>query len=548
VIFDAILNRAPVAPVRLNPDLPPQLESIINKALEKDRNLRYQHASEMRIDLKRLEREIKSGRSSVTVATEPVAQEPFQKQPPAKPTAQQPSIAVLPFTNMSGDKEQEYFSDGLAEEIINALAQIPGLRVIARTSAFVFKGQQLDIRRIAEALGVSNILEGSVRRAGNRIRVTAQLITAADGSHLWSERYDRDIADVFTIQDEIAQAIASALRMRLAAGPAPLQRYTPRLPAYEAYLKGRYYQLRFSPESLARAKEYYEQAIALDPGFALPLSLLGLYFFNLSAQGVIEAHEAMPLARAKAQQALEIDPSEPQAHVVLGIVAAFYDYDWKESERQFQLAMAQQPIPSDVRFQYGYWNLEILGRFREAVEQIELALKEDPLNAGGIFFLAFCLLTMGRESEGLRKMHEAMELDENYFPIYAVMSMYYASRGMFAEARPYVEKMLSISPKNKLGIGILAAVLANAGQTTRVEELLQSLKPDNAYGTPVSMALFYLLSGEIDQAADWLSKAIPQRPPLLLFTLRALGPLWNRLRSSPRWPAVAAMMKLPETV
>jgi len=550
VIFEGILNRAPIAPVRLNPDLPRQLEAIINKALEKDRNLRYQHASDMRTDLKRLEREIKSGRSSVMAVTEPAAQETVQKQPPAKAAAQQPSIAVLPFANMSGDKEQEYFSDGLAEEIINALAQLPGLRVIARTSAFAFKGQQQDIRRIAEVLGVTNILEGSVRRAGNRIRVTAQLITASDGSHLWSERYDRDLADVFAIQDEIAQAIARALQLKLATSAVPLQRYIPRLPAYEAYLKGRYYLLKFSTEALERAKQCFEQAVALDPNFALPLSLLGLYFHRLAAvHNVAEARVAMPLARAKAQQALSIDPSEPQAHIVLGLVAAFYDYDWKESERQFRLAVAREPIPSDVRFQHAFWHLAVIkSRFAEAVEEIERALKEDPLSVGGKTFLSECLLHMGRDSDGLRQMQEIMELDESYFPANFWLARYYASRGMLDEARAVAEKILSSGPRNRGAVGTVAAILALSGETSRAEELLETFKPGDAYGAPIGLASYYLCTGEIDQAADWIAKAIAQRHPLILTLCRLWsGPQWQRLRSSPRWPSLAKMMNLPET-
>jgi eukaryotic-like serine/threonine-protein kinase len=549
VIFEAILNRAPVAPVRLNPDLPPQLEEIINKALEKDRNLRYQHASDVRADLKRLDREIKSGRSTVTTVREPVAQEPVQKRSPTDAVAQQPSIAALPFANMSGDKEQEYFSDGLTEEIINALARIPGLRVIARTSAFAFKGQQQDIRRIAEMLGVTNILEGSVRRAGNRVRVTAQLITASDGSHLWSERYDRDLADVFAIQDEIAQAIARALQMKLATSAVPVQRYIPRLPAYEAYLKGRYYLLKFTAEALARAKGCFEEAVSLDPNFALPLSLLGLYFYRLAAiHNTMEARVAMPLARAKAQQALDMDSSEPQAHIVLGMVAAFYDYDWKESERQFRLAVACEPIPSDVRFQHAFWHLAVISRhFEEAVEEMERALKEDPLNVGGKWFLAECLLQMGRDSEGLKQMLEIMELDENYVPVYSGLARYYASRGMFAEARDFAEKVLSFVPRTTAAFGTLAAVMALAGERTRAEKLLETLKPGDAYGAPLSLASYHICSGEIDQAADWLAKAILQRHPLVLAIRISSGPQWQRLRSSPRWPALAKTMNLPET-
>jgi len=212
------------------------------------------------------------------------------EQVPVKSSEPEASIAVLPFTNMSADKENEYFSDGLAEEIINALAHIPGLKVTARTSAFAFRGKEQDIRRIAEALDVRTILEGSVRRAGNRIRVAAQLINAANGYHLWSERYDREMSDVFAIQDEIAQAIAAALQVTLSGESVTVRRYTPKLPAYEAYLKALYYTQRLTPESMSRSRDCFEEAILLDPEFALAHSAFGNHFASLAIYGLLPAH------------------------------------------------------------------------------------------------------------------------------------------------------------------------------------------------------------------------------------------------------------------
>jgi eukaryotic-like serine/threonine-protein kinase len=282
---------------------PPELQRIVVRCMAKQPVDRFQNMAEIRLALQQIVLK------------------------PDKLEEEEPSIAVLPFANMSAEKEQEYFSDGLAEEIINSLAQLPGLKVTARTSAFAFRGKEQDITRIAAELRVRTILEGSVRKAGNRIRVTAQLINAADGYHLWSQRYDRDLEDVFAVQDEIATAIAGALQVKLSVQPAALRSYRPSLPAYEAFLKARHQSLKLRSESLTRCKEYLEEAIALDPGFALPHCELAFCFRNFTIIGGMPAHASTPKIRAAARRALEIDPSLPEAHAILGLVAAECDYD-----------------------------------------------------------------------------------------------------------------------------------------------------------------------------------------------------------------------------
>src|SRR5579864_2515192 len=276
-----------------------------------------------------------------------------------------PSIAVLPFANMSADKENEYFSDGLAEEILNLLSKIPSLKVIARTSSFAFRGKEQDITTIAEALRVQNILEGSVRRSGNRIRVTAQLIHADDGTHLWSERYDRDMTDVFAIQDEIGQAISEALKLRLAP-----RAKTVNIEAYQNYLKGQYHFLRFTPESLAKAKEFFEQALSIDPNYASAYSGLAVYYYTLATFGMKPAGEVAPLVKSAAEKALAADPSNSEAHSVLASIAAMFDYDWKAAEQHFRKAMAAEPVSPMVRFRYAFYRLHPLGRVSDAMEQI----------------------------------------------------------------------------------------------------------------------------------------------------------------------------------
>jgi adenylate cyclase len=273
------------------------------------------------------------------VQMEPKVKTAIVKEKKASALSEEPSIAVLPFVNISGDKEQEYFSDGLAEEIINALTKIQGLKVIARTSAFAFKGKDQDITKIAEALRVNTILEGSVRKSGKRIRVTAQLITASDGSHLWSERYDQELTDVFAIQDEISQAIAEKLRVRLSVHQPLVKRYTENMEAYNLYLKGRYHLEKFTPEALDKSKNYFEQAIAIDPKYALAWSELADYYAVVGAvYGYIQPRTAYAKCSHAIEKVLELDDTLPEPYAIRGALRAF-DYDWEEAERDFHHAL-----------------------------------------------------------------------------------------------------------------------------------------------------------------------------------------------------------------
>jgi serine/threonine-protein kinase len=330
----------------------------------------------------------------------------------AQPAERQPSIAVLPFANMSRDPDDEYFSDGLAEEIINTLAHLPGLKVTARTSAFAFRGKEQDITKIAEMLHVRTILEGSVRRSGSRIRVTAQLINAEDGYHLWSERYDREMADVFAMQDEIAAAIARALEVKLVGKPAGRQ-HLPDLRAYEAFLKARHELLKVDPESAARGRRLLEQAIALDPAYSEPYGELGSCYVLQALTGLRSAREAMPAARARAQNALERSASDARAHGVLCSVAGLYDYDWKEAAEQYRLALAVEAVPGEVRARCALAYLVPLSRFQEALEQLETALEHDPLNGFVRSTFALVLAFGGMHDRARIEAQKVIEVDAN---------------------------------------------------------------------------------------------------------------------------------------
>ena len=510
-VLSAILRDEP-APLQTTP----ALERMVMRCLRKRPDERFQRMADVRAGL---------------------------EQVLAKPAALAPSIAVLPFTNMSADKENEYFSDGLAEEIINALTQIPGLKVTARTSAFAFRGKEQDIRTIAEALDVHTVLEGSVRRADSRIRVTAQLINAADGYHLWSERYDRELADVFAMQDEIATAITRALQVKLSPGPVVGRRYTPGLPCYEAYLKALHEAQRLTPEGMARSKEWYERAIALDADFALAHSMFGFHFAQLANYALLPAHEAMPLVRREARQALEIDPSLPEGHAMLGLVAALYDYDWQEAARRFERAMAGEPVPSEVRRYYALYYLLPVGRSAEAAEECARALQEDPLNLMGRLRLAQCLRAAGRNADAARELRRVLELDETLWFTHFILGLDHLVDGQRAEALTYAQRASALAPWSPVAKGLLAAALRGNEDVQRSDELLEQLRNSVAYGAPLGLATFHLACSEIDASADWTERAIAERHPAIFFFLRAHG---HALLRSARWPALAGMLNLPD--
>jgi serine/threonine-protein kinase len=451
-----------------------------------------------------------------------------------------PSIVVLPFANMSRDPDDEYFGDGLAEEIINALAQIPGLKVIARTSAFAFKGQNTDVRKIAEAVGVTTVLEGSVRRSGSRLRVTAQLITAADGTHVWSQRYDRELADVFDVQDDIAQAIATALKVKLALRAAA---HTPDLAAYEELLRGRYHLFKFTPDSWQRAKACLERASELDRSYAQPLATLGVGYLLAEPNGFENLRIVAPRIRALAERALALEPSEPEPRFLLGAVAAAHDYDWAESLRQFRAAYAAPTVSADARWAYASLYLQPLGRHEESVAEMKLAVEQDPLNISFRAILASHLVHAGRYDEAIEEVQKALDMDPSNFATGFILMEAYQAKGLMNEALVAAERAYDAAPWNGNIVGMYGGLLAQAGRAARGDAIMQALEDTGA--NPFSRVFFHVLQSEIDAAAEWYEKAIEQRE--LFAIIFAPAPIIKPLRESPCWARLATLMNLPES-
>jgi eukaryotic-like serine/threonine-protein kinase len=492
-------------------DAPATLERMVMRCLRKNPGDRYQSMAEVKAELTKISMHGEEQRAS---------------------------IAVLPFANVSPDPDDEYFSDGLAEEIINALAQIPDLKVIARTSAFAFKGQNTDVRKIAEALGVSTILEGSVRRVGSRIRVTAQLITASDGTHQWSQRYDREIADVFAIQDEIAQAIARSLEVKLGTRAAGHRKHKPNLAAYEAFLRGRHHLFKFTPESWERAKERFEEAVKLDPEYAQPHANLGYGYLQAGAGGIEDLRALTPVIRAEAQKALEIDPGEPEPRFLLGSVAAAHDYNWAEAGRQFEAGVARPGAFAEAHWAYASLYLQPLGKFREALDEMDLAVEQDPLNVHWRAVRISHLVHAGMPERAVEEAMKTVELNENYWVTYFALVEAYLAMNMPEKALATTERVYQLAPWQTSNLGLRAGLLVQAGEKARAEEFVQQL--ENAPGATYGRVLYHLMCSEMDAAADWYEKAIEQRE--LFAIIFASAPIMSGLRATPRWSKLAKMM------
>jgi serine/threonine-protein kinase len=489
-------------------DAPSSLSAIVTRCLRKSPASRFQAMNEVRAAL---------------------------EQSSAAPTAKTPSIAVLPFANMSADKENEYFSDGLADEILNFLAKIPSLKVIARTSAFAFKGKEQDIRKIAETLGVGTILEGSVRRAGNRIRVTAQLIEAENGSHLWSERYDRDLTDVFAIQDEIAQEISEALKVRLA----PRSRAV-NIEAYQNYLKGKFYREHFTPESQVKAEKFYEQALAIDPNYAPAYSGLALNYYVNAAFGIKPIGEMEPLAKAAAEKALALDPATAEAHSALASMAAVFDYDWKAAENHYRQALAAEPVPPRFRFSYAVHYLLPQGRVPEALKQCRLALETDPLSMIVHFGMIQSMCAAKQYREAIECARKALEIDANYHQVWIAKALAQLHADLAQEAITSAKRVVELTPWYYMGAGLLAAAYHQAGDRQRSQEWARKLAESHR-GT-LGAALYYAAAGEVDAMFEALDGAYQQRDYFLIH-IQGL-PFFHRYRAEPRFQALLQKMNL----
>ncbi len=448
------------------------------------------------------------------------------------------SIAVLPFVNLSSNKENEYFSDGLTDDLIDALTKVRGLRVVARGSAFQFKGKNPDIRVAGRQLNVATVLEGSVQRSGDRLRITAQLSTVADGYHVWSETYDRRLADVFAVQDEISRAIVQALELRVAGDPGRrlVRSSTEDLEAYNLYLQGRFHLNKWRPEAARKGIDYFQQAIAKDPAYAPAYAGMADCYTWLAVFGWSPAREAMPQAREAAKRALQLDETLAAAHVSLGYVKALYDWDWPGAEREFRRALELSPGDADVHFAYSVTYLSPLGRLDEARTEIQQALSLDPLSPYKITCAGMVYSYRREYDAAVQQFKKSIELEPTFYHAYEEMYGVEIGRGRPAEAAAAMQAMRAVLPgyDDTSGRARLAAQQGRQAEAhALIENWIEQCARGHRPGKSCYAAQMYAGIGDKDQAFRWLGKAYEERNPLLAYA--KVMAQYDSLRSDPRF-------------
>lgn len=457
------------------------------------------------------------------------------------------SVAVLPFADLSAEGDQEYFGDGIAEELISTLSKMPGLRVMARTSSFAFKGTNTDVRQIGRRLGIQVALEGSVRTAGDRVRITAQLVDVATGFQLWSETYQRRMDDVFAIQDDIARAIATALNVQLAPGrQAPLvPRRTADIDAYTLYLKGRYFWNTRTGPGLERAVQYFQDAIDRDATLAVAYGGLADAYALLNVWGYAPRQHAMPRAMDAVRRALELDPNLAEAHASVGLISIWGAWDWAGAEAAFRRAIELNPGYATGRHWYSLY-LTAVGRTEEGLAEIRRAQELDPLSLIINTIVGTRLFFAHSYEAAIAQFRATLELDANYEQARLWLGRAYATTGRLAEATAELEAARRRNPNSPILGGAMAYVYALSGRTREAGAALQQLlaRPSEAYLPAYWIAVAYVGMGDAPRALDWLERGYAQGDGWLLNV--NTDPVFEPLHGEPRFRRLIEKMGFPD--
>jgi serine/threonine protein kinase/tetratricopeptide (TPR) repeat protein len=512
------------------PDIPPEVEAIVRHCLEKAREDRFQSARDLAFALESAGRQLSTPRPTPVSAGD-TGQRASERER---------SIAVLPFANVSPDPDTEFFSDGLTEELIHELTRVPGLLVVAWNTAAQLRGREQDLQAIGDQLKVHAVLMGSVRKAGERVRIAARLVETATGYYLWSEAYDRQLQDLFAIQEEIARSIAGTLTRTLAdrRAPAAASRQPGNLEAYTLYLKGRYFWNKRTAEGLKKAIECFEQAIAADERSALAHTGLADAYCLLADYGLMHPREAMPRARSAALKALDLDPRSAEAHTSYALIRSEYDRQWEEAEAFYRRALELNPSYATAHHWFAIDYLGMQGRFDEAHREIDAARQLDPLSMIIREGKPFLLMLERRYDEAIDLCRDLAALDPTYYKFFTAMGRIYTQKGNYVEAVAMLQKGRAMAGDLPNILGALGQTYAFAGERAEARRLLEGLSEQSTrkYVPSTCFALIHAGLGENDQALGWLEKGAERRE-LSLSALK-VHPAYDSLRHEPRFTAL----------
>ena len=471
---------------------------------------------------------------------------PTSEQIEGKTSGTDYSIAVLPFINLSAEKDNEYFSDGITEELLNALAKVEGLSVTSRTSSFAFKGKNSDIREIGKKLGVKTVLEGSVRKYGDRVRVTAQLIDSENGYHKWSENYDKKLEDIFAVQDEIAGSIVDQLKKTMTLrkpSDGLVKATTKNIDAYNLYLKGLFYWNKWAPDFVLKAITHFEEATVICPEFAIAYARLSACYLYLGAAGFMANKIAYSKAKNYARMAISLDNTLVDSQISQGMVKYFNDWDWEESEKCFIKALEINPNSAEGH-QYYAMLLSTLGYHKKALKEAELAHQLDPLNASISYILSFTYLNNNQIDCSIDQLMITIEIDPEFGDTWNSLAWIYLKSAQYEKAIEIFNKNLN-NPSYKLkALAGLGYIYAKLDQGDKSKDYLEVLKKQDSEDSPIDMdlAIIYVGLGEMDKAFDLLNTSIDKRLGGLNFIN---GKYWSELHNHPRFKEILQRMNLP---